>query len=142
MKKIISIILIMASLMFGSVPALAASKEPATAGVVSPQFIGIALISANISIDSLGCATCTGKVVPSSSTYTSYLTVSLQKYSSGSWTTIKRWTASNTGFSGVNLSGSYYVSSGMYREASTATIYSSSGTLVDSATAYSSTKTY
>lgn len=142
MKKIISMFLLIGVLVLGTAPAFAAGKEYAASGVVSPRFTGISLLSANISIDSWGCATCTGKVVPSSSTYTSYLTVSLQQYLSGSWITIKSWSVSNTGFSGVNLSGSYYVAHGTYREASTATIYNSSDVLVDSATAYSSTQSY
>ena len=142
MKKIISVVLIFVVLAAGTVSVSAVDSEPVAADVISLKFIGITLLTASLSIDSWGCATCSGKVIPSSSTYTSYLTVCLQKYVSGNWTTIRTWSSSNAGLSGVNISGYYYVPSGIYRACSIARIYSSSGTFVDSATVYSAMKKY
>lgn len=142
MKKLITIIFSVFMLILVSAPVYAADSSVASAGLVSPQFIGIQSLSANLSIDSFGCTTSTGVLRPSSNSYTSYLTVSLQKYTASGWTTIKSWSGSATGLYGVTVTGSYYVASGTYREASTAYIYNSSGVLVDSATAYSATVTY
>lgn len=142
MKRIVSFILVALMLIFATIPAYAANSSTASAGIVSPQFIGITTLSANLSIDSSGRTTSTGIVRPSNSNYTSYLTVSLQKFISGSWTTINSWSGSGAGLYGVTNSGSYYVGSGTYRACSIASIYNSSGSLVDTATAYSAEKSY
>lgn len=125
-----------------TIPAYAVNTLESATGIVSSRFVGITFLNANLSIDAQGCTTSSGFVRPSSSSYTSYLTVSLQKNTSSGWITIKSWSGSGTGLSGVNLSGSYYVGSGTYRSCATASVYNSSGSLVDNETAYSSVKNY
>lgn len=142
MKKIISIILIVFTLTVGTMPAFAASSPAPAATTISPNFTGISILSISLTINPGGLSTSTGSVRPSSSSYTSYLTVGLQKYTSSGWTTIKSWSGSGTGLSGAIAGGSYYVASSTYRSFSTATVYSSSGSLLDTETAYSAEKTY
>lgn len=99
-------------------------------------------MSAGLSIDTSGQAHCSGSVTPASDSYTSYLTVSLQKYSGSSWSTVKSWSDSDVGQMGVIIDGYWYVTSGTYRVCSTAQIYNSAGGLLETEPYYSATKTY
>lgn len=142
MKKIVSLFLVILFLSAATAPAYALSEEKALDGIITPRFVAISLLYANLSIDSGGNATAEGQVRPADSTYTSYLTVSLQKYVGGGWLTIRSWTSSNTGLSGVYINESYSVDSGLYRSRSIARIYNSGGTLLETATLYSNTCSY
>ena len=99
-------------------------------------------MSATLNINSSGKAQCGGTVNPSNNSYTSYLTVSLQQSTSGGWTTIKSWSGSGTGVAGVNLCNYWYVINGTYRVRTTASVYSSAGTLLETASLYSAIKIY
>lgn len=142
MKKIVSAVLIILTLIFGTIPVGAIDTEISTMGTASTQFVGIAILSINLSIDSWGCATTTGSVRASSSSYTSYLTVSLQQYTSSGWITVQSWSGSGVGLPGVIVEGSRYVASGTYRSCSSTTVFNSSGAVVDAATAYSAEQIY
>ena len=70
------------------------------------------------------------------SSHTTRLTVQLQKSSVGGWSTIKSWSASATGTSIAGLEENYYVVHGTYRVCATAKVYSASGALLESKSAY------
>ncbi|NTV91486.1 MAG: hypothetical protein HGA22_14190, partial [Clostridiales bacterium] len=117
----------------GSASAAGLGAIGGTAGTISVQYVALTQISAYLSISTSGCTTCSGTVVPSSSSYTSTITVSLQKYSTSGWSVIKSWSGSGTGLAGASAGGNYYVSTGTYRVCSTANVYNSSGTLLETA---------
>lgn len=139
MKKIISAALIVIMVFSLAFTAYAANDTDKT---MSPKFSYILSMSAGLEIDSAGKAGCAGTVTPSSNTYTSDLTVSLQQNTGSGWSTIKSWTDSGAGYAGVNLEGYWYVVNGTYRVCSTAKIYSSSGTLLETELFYSAERTY
>lgn len=119
-----------------SIPAQAA--VPPT---VEPCYENIHLFYANLDIDDNGLASATGYVNTATTTHTIYLTVFLQKLSNGSWTNISSGTSSGTGYTGKTVS--YYVTSGYYyRTKAVATVYTASGSFVESATTYSGSKYY
>lgn len=141
MKKRISICLTILIVILLAVPAYAAETSSyTTESVVSPQFTYIWQMSAGLGINSSGKAHCSGSV-DVASIYTSHLTVSLQKNTDGSWATIKSWTGTGAGL-GLIVEGDYYVSQGTYRVCTTAKVYNSSGTLLETESIYSTEKTY
>jgi hypothetical protein len=143
MRKIIKCGLMLLLAMCLATPAFAMeAANLSSTGIITPQFTNMSLLSAGLSISSAGKATCTADVTPSSNSYSSTLTVALQSYSNGYWTSIKYWTGSGSGFGGAVVQGYYYVNSGTYRVCSTANIYSSTGTLLETESMYSATKTY
>lgn len=142
MKKYISICIVVFMLIIATTPAYAVNTvNPSMESVVAPRFTAINSMSAGLSIDSWGKATCSGWVTPSDNSYTSNLTVSLQKSTSSGWSTIKSWTASGAGFFGVVIEGYYYVANGTYRVCSTARVYNSSGNLLETESFYSQERT-
>jgi len=144
MKKIVCAVLavFMLVFIFGVTPILAVNTSAHSTQTVLPNYIGINILSISLDINSAGLTTSTGIVYPSSNSYTAKLTVSLQKYTSSGWTTLNSWSGSGTGLSGASVNGSYYVARGTYRSRITARIYNSSGTLIETETAYSAKKTY
>lgn len=144
MKKIITVCLFVIMVVFSVVPAFAVdSASVSNKGSISPMFVGISTMSASIDIDYLGCATCAGSVSLSNNSYSVNFTVALQRYNGSGWTTIKTWSDTGYGYDGTIIEGYYYVpSSGTYRTASTAKVYNSSGSLIETQTIYSGTKTY
>jgi hypothetical protein len=112
-------------------------------GVVRPMYIAIGVLTAGLTINGWGLATCSGTVCPNNNTYTSYLTVGLLRSNGdGTWTQVTSWSGSGVGISGVTLAGQYYVTHGTYRVCSAAFIYSSGGVYLDSALCYSATVVY
>lgn len=143
MKKIASVAVILIMLVSLTIPAYAVDlSTTSSSGIISPQFTSIGQMSAGLNIDSSGKAQCSGTVTPSNNTYKSYLTVSLQQSTSGGWTTIKSWSGSGTGVAGVSLCNYWYVVNGTYRVCSTASIYSSTGTFLETESIYSAIKIY
>ncbi|MDP4120309.1 MAG: hypothetical protein Q8876_04530 [Bacillota bacterium] len=142
MKKTISICLAVLMVFLLSAPAYAADAKSLEAeSVVSPQYTHILLLIAGLGIDSAGKADCVGSVDSSSTSYKTSLTVSLQKYANSKWSTIKSWSDSGPG-RGLIVENYYYVGSGRYRVCSTAKVYNSSGTLLETASFYSQERTY
>ncbi|NLH02305.1 MAG: hypothetical protein GX488_10540 [Clostridiales bacterium] len=142
MKKTISICLALFLAIFMTVPAFAAGTGSYTAeSVMSPKFTYIWSMSAGLDISSSGKARCSGSVDASSNSYTAELTVSLQKYTSSGWTTIKSWNGSGSG-QGLIVENYYYVSNGTYRVCSMAKIYNSAGKLLETQSFYSAEETY
>ena len=143
MKKTISLCLTLILILIMSVPAFAkGTSEYSTGGTMRPSFTYIWSLSAGLSIDSSGQAHCTGSVTPSDDSYTSNLTVSLQKNTGNGWSTVKSWTDSGVGQMGVIIDRYWYVTRGTYRVCSTAQIYNSAGSLIETEPYYSATKTY
>ena len=140
MKKIFSATLLV--IMVLSLPLSAYAANANTDKMMSPRFSYILSMSAGLEINSAGKAGCAGTVTPSSNTYTSDLTISLQQKTGTGWSTIKSWTDSGVGYAGVTLEGYWYVVHGTYRVCSTAKIYSSSGTLLETQLFYSAERIY
>lgn len=145
MKKItkfaLAILLVVLMAVPMTAPAFAADTEDAaTAGVVQPDFVAIGVLTAGLDIDSWGLASCSGYVIASNSSYICYLTITLQKLNSGIWSYVYSWSCSGIGDAGME--GYRYVAHGTYRVVSTATIYSSSGQWLDSASIPSPIQTY
>jgi hypothetical protein len=140
MRKIVGTGIVLFLLLFSAIPASAAN--PIAESEVTPQFTAIMHMSAGLSIDSWGKTTCSGSVTPQSNSYTSNLTVTLQKYTSNGWSNIKSWSVSGEGFIGANFEGYYYITSGTYRVRSTASIYNSSGVLLEAESFYSDERIY
>lgn len=127
-------ILLAVTLLSSGFTAFAAMPDTAV-----PYYNATAAISAGLTINRSGLASCSGTITLSSSTATSNLTMKLQQYTSSGWTTIETWfTATNK-----SLSGSRYVAHGYYyRVVTSASVYTSTGSYIESPSATSSTKYY
>lgn len=125
-KRILCVILTVALLMSGT---------SAFAGDVTPRYTGTSAIATDLSVSSTGKASCMASIVLYSG-YTATLTMKLQQYNGSYWTT---WSTSDS----KSLSKSYYVSSGYsYRVVTSAKVYNSSGTYVETPSVTSATKSY
>jgi len=144
LKKTICAFLTVFTAFFMVVPAYAAVDKSSfkVESAIMPQFKYIWSISAGLGIDSAGKAHYSGSVDAASDSYTAYLTVSLQKQTSSGWSTVKSWSDSGSGQSGLTVEGYYYVGHGTYRVCSTAKIYSDSGDLLETASFFSAERTY
>lgn len=111
-----------------------ASAAVPTEDGIQPYYIKIVSFSTNFSVSSSGYADCYSNVTLDNTYDTAELTMELQRSSDQSnWETIKDWT--NSGKCTVELDKGWYVTSGYYyRIHITADVYSTSGSLVDSAT--------
>jgi hypothetical protein len=146
MKKFICMALILLIALFSVVPAYAETSNLVESqnpnGVIKPLFMNISFLDAGLSINSSGLANCSGVVNLYNNNYSVVLTVQLQKYNSGSWSTIKIWTSSGKGIAGTIIDQYYYVAGGTYRVCSTAQVYNTSGYLIERESVYSATRTY
>ena len=116
-----------------------ASGFTAFAADISPRYDATSRITANLSINSSGLASCRGTIALRDLSYTATLTLHLQRYQGGSWTDVYSWSTSDA----VTLSKSRYVVSGYsYRVVTSATVYSASGAYIESPSATSSTVYY
>ena len=135
-NNILCIFLIL-SLLISTASAAIPSENP-----IHPRFVRIAHLSSSCSISSSGYADCYGQVDLNRTSDTAELIMELQRSSNGyDWDTIKSWTAS--GKCAVELSKGWYVASGYsYRVHITVRVYTSSGSLVETATEDSFTAKY
>lgn len=101
-----------------------------------PRWQSISFIFADVTIDD-GDAYVDVEVESYSSSYKVNMTVTLQKYnhSTAKWSTSKTWTASNSG--NVSIYKIQSVTSGIYRLKVDASVYTSSGSFIESTTIYS-----
>ena len=128
----LSLVLILSSVLV--LPAGAAAGEAPTA--VTPRYVNIMAFAASIDINSSGKATCYSFVETANKSYTISLTLGLQRYKDGYWTTIKTWSGSGTGE--LSMDKSRYVTRGYYyRTAVSATVRTSGGSYVEGVTIYS-----
>lgn len=107
----------------------------------SVQYTNIGAISAILSIDGDN-AYCNGSIQTSTSGASTSISVRLQRSTNGtSWATIKTW--SGNGTSSSDVSGQYTVSSGFqYRVSVYGSVQNQNGSVLESATKYSSVKTH
>lgn len=145
MKKSVCMWIIVLMAVFSALPAYAvaeAVQDAGTQSVIKPQYTYISNLTAGLSINSLGKATCGGLASAYDASHTTKLTFELQKSSASGWSTIKSWPASATGISLARVEENYYVVHGTYRVRATAKVYNASGTLLESKSTYSNTVTY
>lgn len=108
----------------------------AKAAEIEPRFTGIASLAASLDISSSGCASCYGRVTPYSG-YKVTLEVELQRDGK----TIKSW--SDTNKDTFSIDEIYYVTPGHdYQVVVTATVYNSSGRIVETPTTDSAVVSY
>lgn len=143
MKKFMSISLAVLIFTLLTAPAYAAvgTSNYTIESVMSPKFTYIWQMSAGLGIDTSGKALCAGSVDVASMSYSAELTVTLEREKDGSWSTVKSWTGTGVG-PGLIIERDYYVVEGTYRVKTTAEVYSSTGTLLETESIYSAEKTY
>ena len=110
---------------------------------VQPRYIKIVNLSATLeSISLAGRATCSSLVSILDATCSVTITAELQQSGDGtSWDTIKTW--SSSGNRTAETAGYWYVDKGYgYRVLATATVYNSSGNIVETASATSLVREY
>ena len=134
---VFSIILIISILPV--VPAMASNQPSGTD--ISPYNIDIEMLSASLSIDGNGKASCDGFVRARTSTNKVYMTMTLQRSSGNSWEEVKGWSTSGT--PSATLAKEWYVVTGYtYRVKVTASAYTSSGSFIEQQTVYSGSESY
>lgn len=108
----------------------------ATVQAVEPRYTGLTLISSTLNISTSGAASCSGKVKLRNG-YTADLIVELKQDGE----TIKTWKSSGSGT--VTAGGTYYVKSGHdYIVTTTATVYDSNDTVIETPSADSLESSY
>lgn len=144
MKRFITIIMSLVLVVSLSFPAFAADRSAVgnSSGQIHLDYVNISALNAGLSINSSGRANCTGNVTLYNRSNTVGLSVQLQKYANGGWSTVKVWSISARGNTPARIVNAYYVSSGKYRVSCTAKIYNASGALLEIQTAYSATQIY
>ena len=103
-----------------------ANAEQISRNTIQPRYVGVATVTADLTISSSGRANAYGKVIVSPG-YTVDMTVAIHQDSNGS---IKSWSTSGSGILEINRN--YYVASGHdYHVVVSVNVYNSSGRLVD-----------
>lgn len=113
------------------------------ANAAQPRYVKIQSLSADLqSISLAGRATCNSSVIVYDAACSVTITAELQQSGDGaSWDTIKTW--SSSGNRTVEIDGYWYVDQGYeYRVLATATVYDSSGNIVETASTTSSVREY
>ncbi len=101
----------------------------------------ISSVAARLSIDG-GTAKASGRIIPLGNRKTSIIVRLQRETSPGMWTTIAYWTGSNAAGSS-EASGTHTISSGYnYRVYTVGKVYDSSGSVIETGTAYSSVHYY
>lgn len=140
--SVLSLVLILCSIF--TIPGLAdAPNLDIPEDPVEPEapYVDLDFITASIDINSSGKASCYSYAITATSSYTVALTMSIQRYKNGTWSSIKSWSTSGTGYASLNKS--YYVTAGYYyRTAAFVTVQTSGGSYVESAAIYSPSKYY
>ena len=144
MRRILSMILVILIAVFSVTPVYAVDRTSSvnTQEIITPMFTHIWILTPGLAINSSGKATSLGDVTIYNDSYSTVLTVQLQKSSGSYWSTIKTWTGSGTGITGVLIEEDYYVVRGTYRVCATAKVYDTSGKLLETQSVYSATVTY
>ncbi len=144
MKKSICTIFIVLIYVFSVVPVYAINEthDLRTPGSIAPLFTHICILTPGLTINSSGKATCIGDVTIYNNSYSTVLTVQLQKSTGSSWSTIKTWTNSGTGITGVLIEENHYVVRGTYRVRATAKVYDTYGMLLETQSLYSAIVNY
>lgn len=107
---------------------------------IEPRYMYTGKITASLSLSG-STASAAGRITPSGE-YETRITVCLQKGSGTSWTTIATWNG-NCSCGSSEAGGIKTLTKGYdYRVAVTGRVYNSNGTLLETVTKYSLTKTY
>lgn len=115
---------------------ISATQVSAFANEITPRYVGISLIAADLDISTSGRASCYGYVAVESG-YSVDLTVSLQR----DGRTIRSW--SDSGDEDIEITGTYYVTPGHdYQVVVSAVVENSRGSVVDRPTMESSVVEY
>lgn len=130
-KRLVSVLL--------SIVVLTVGITATAIDIPSPCYDGTTRISASLTISSTGRANCNGTIVLSSSSYSSDLTMKLQRSTGSGWSTVYTWNKDDAS----TISGSRYVTSGYYyRVVVSANVYDASGNYIESPSATSSSVYY
>lgn len=133
MRRLFTFFVILTILASIVIPAHAATSV----NTPQPRWSYLNSVSANININSIGIATCSGRATAREN-ITVKVVVRLQQLTDSGWSTIKSWTVTDT--VSAYASGSYAVYSGYtYRTSVTGYVYDSNGNLLETGT---STDTY
>jgi len=142
-KRIFALILMLLVAVSAVLPANATVNSEYKAidnRIVSPRFTNISIFSNGLNISDSGKATVASQLRARDCDEVK-INAYLQRNSNGQWTTIKSWSTTQTGTVAV-LEGSWYVLSGYeYRMVSYGYVYSG-GTLLESTSYTSGSKTY
>ena len=128
-------------LIFSSASALSTADAVSSIDTM-PRYAYISMIGSNLSINSVGNASCTANVelYPG---YKADVTMTLLKQSGeSSWTSVKSWTGYASGVLGVDLNESYWVSRGSYIVKVVVAVKNSSGKTIETQTEYSTIEDY
>lgn len=139
MKKLVLIFLVvLLALVYVS-----AGAEEGTDGIITPFYVYTDKLTATLTIDSDGDATCRGIITPKNPSYSCSITVQLKRKSGSTWTTIATWSDSGQGYDGASAGGTKRVSSGYSYMVSVSTVVkNSSGIVIESPSKNSSIKTF
>lgn len=122
-----------------SVALLASGMSVAAMDVPTPYYDATASITAGLSISTSGLASCSGTIRFSDASASATLTMKLQQYTSSGWSTIGSWSTA----SATSLYKTQYVTHGYYyRVVTSANVYNSAGSYVESPSATSASKYY
>lgn len=143
MRKVLTLLVVLA-ILFSSTTVLAIQPQEKTlplGGEYGVMYTGLNSITSGLNITS-GTATCAG-IAKATSGYSIQMTMTLQKSSGGSWSSVTSWSGSGQGTTGISLSKTKTgLSSGYsYKVNVVAKVYSGS-TLVETATKDSSIVKY
>lgn len=140
-RHLFLIVTLILSMLFSSMNASASFIDPDTpvGPEIPEEYVHLKSIISNISV-SRGVATVSSQgIVGSGSTDSVYVTIKLQRMANNTWTTLHTWSGSGTGHCAV--SGSWNVVSGYtYRNFTTVTVYTASGSYVE--TVYKTSSQY
>lgn len=137
MKKVIPLLLVVILLALWVLPVTTLALEEGA----SPRFDYISRVSTNVSINkNTGIATCTATCwAPTAASVK--LVCRLQQYKNGTWTTIKTWSDTSTHQGSIAQQRAVY-SGYTYRTYTSCYAYNAAGTLIETASLYSSQVTY
>ena len=132
MKKVITILLVAILLVSVVTPVHAVSNVEAETAI-QPRWTYLNTVSAYLSINALGIATCEGSAI-ATVVQDVKVVVRLQQLTDTGWSTIKSWSATNAGASSAE--GKYAVYKGYtYRTTVAAYVYDDSGNIIETGSA-------
>lgn len=114
---------------------------PAFASDIQPRYLTLSSTSADLSIGSSGYASCSGSGIARDFNTKVDVTMTLYQINGGSYTALTTWTA--TGTKSASSNHGYYVVRGYnYQVAVSITVKNASGTVLETASVYSSVVSY
>lgn len=130
--SLVAVLLVAASILAVPASAVDTASEPG----ISLCYEDVCDCYVSIGVSDSGKASCYCWARTYDSTDKIYITMSLQKYSSGVWWGVKSWSGSDSGR--ASLDKSYYVTKGYYyRTKAVFTVYTSDGHYIETVTTYS-----